>query len=218
MSALLQTTTAVITDTEEKKSKNIRILFDSGSQKSYISERTANELNLKPVSSQNLIIKTFGNTSNKSVETREYTICLKGINGGSFYLNAFSVPFICSTLRKQNVELAKKQYPIINKFKFSDVKCNDEIDILIGADFYWSFVSNDMIRCGDTGLVATDTKLGCVLSGPIESPASNEASVNFTHAMKISISFNEDNRLNDQVERFWDLDAIGIKNDEKSVS
>ena len=42
-----------------------------------------------------------------------------------------------------------------------------EVDLLIGSDFYWDFVSGEMRR-GDKGPVAAKTTLGWILSGPTE--------------------------------------------------
>ena len=39
------------------------------------------------------------------------------------------------------------------------------MDMLIGSDFYWEFVTGEII-CGQSGLVAVRTILGWVLSGP----------------------------------------------------
>ena len=45
---LLQTVTAVVSNTENShKKQNERILFDKGSQKSFINQSLRNELNLK---------------------------------------------------------------------------------------------------------------------------------------------------------------------------
>ena len=41
------------------KTENIRIIFDSGSQKTYIHERIKRSLNLKAVGKDRLLIKTF---------------------------------------------------------------------------------------------------------------------------------------------------------------
>ena len=41
--------------------KNLRILFDSDSHTTFISEKECNQLNLKTVSKQNISVKSFGN-------------------------------------------------------------------------------------------------------------------------------------------------------------
>ena len=41
-----------------------------------------------------------------------------------------------------------------------------DVDILIGADHYWTLVDNKSIK-SSTGLVGTQTKLGYIFSGPV---------------------------------------------------
>lgn len=64
---LLQTARALITSNKAKCSANLRLLFDSGSQLSYISPRAQKLLNLSTVDSKDILIKTFG--GNQSVNT-----------------------------------------------------------------------------------------------------------------------------------------------------
>ena len=41
-----------------------------------------------------------------------------------------------------------------------------QIDILIGSDYYYDFISGEVVR-GETGPVAVGSKLGWLLSGPV---------------------------------------------------
>ena len=43
-----------------------------------------------------------------------------------------------------------------------------EVDVLIGSNFYWSFVTGDVVKSSE-GPVAVDSKLGWFLSRPIDS-------------------------------------------------
>lgn len=42
----------------------------------------------------------------------------------------------------------------------------ESIDVLIGSDYYWDFVSGDSIK-GDQGPTAVNSKFGWLLSGPM---------------------------------------------------
>ena len=59
-----------------------------------------------------------------------------------------------------------------------------EIDLLIGSDVYWDVVAGEIVR-GARGPVAINTRLGWVLSGPVQ--MSDVTSVNFTssHTLRI---------------------------------
>ena len=89
------------------------------------------------------------------------------------------------------------------------------VDILIGADFYWSFVSNKMF-IGDLGPVALDTSLGWVLSGKMQ--GSETVSTNIIQTTVMSTAVDEgDKKLDELIQKFWKLDSIGVTNDEDNV-
>ena len=91
-----------------------------------------------------------------------------------------------------------------------------EVDMLIGADVYWSLVTGKVIR-GEGGPTAIQTKIGWLLSGPVEQ---QEVSVNLcsscTHTLKIG-SYPAEPNLDDHLSQFWDLESLGIARDEPSV-
>ena len=60
-----------------------------------------------------------------------------------------------------------------------DCEGEADIDILVGADQYWNFVTGRLIR-GDSGPMVIHTKLGWVLSGLVHYQAPSSATVNLT--------------------------------------
>ena len=66
-SVLLQTATATVSNPNSLKSLQARVIFDSGSQRSYISSRVWNALELLSLHSENLVIKTSGSDSDRPV-------------------------------------------------------------------------------------------------------------------------------------------------------
>ena len=69
---LLQTASAIISDTAEKKSCQIKILLDTGSQRTYLSEGIVKKLNLQPYSSREMTVRGFGDVEGKSSIFNEY--------------------------------------------------------------------------------------------------------------------------------------------------
>ena len=61
-----------------------------------------------------------------------------------------------------------------------------EIDVMLGADYYWTVVQNHVVLGELHGPVAIRTRLGYVLSGPINVACSDQcpSSVNMSHVMK----------------------------------
>ena len=107
------------------------------------------------------------------------------------------------------MELAKGEYPHLKGLWFSDVCMGTgelEIDILVGADYLWSFQKDCTIRGGLNEPVAVETELGWVLSGPMKSQSSGPETV------QINLVNTEDKEsLDVDVNRLWDLEVIGIK-------
>ena len=79
---------------------NVRLLFDSGSQRSYISDRLRNRLRLPTVKTEKLLIKTFGDDSEQLRECDTVQFAVKGLNDDlMLYINAHTVPLICSPIQ-----------------------------------------------------------------------------------------------------------------------
>ena len=94
---LLQTATAPVCNPKRpEKIVSARILFDSGSQKTYISKRLKDALGLSPLKSDRLIIKTFG-TAGEMVKTcEEVQVSVQGNRDLNLYLTAHCVPITCA--------------------------------------------------------------------------------------------------------------------------
>ena len=69
-------------------------------------------------------------------------------------------------------------------------------------------------------MVAINTMFGWCLTGPFKNKnninESNVRLVSSTHVMRVACENNEDQIL-DNLNKFWNLDSIGIKDNEQSV-
>ena len=162
----LQTARAVIYNpVKQKRTVAVRLLFDSGSQRSYLSERAMTLLELVPTGEQTLAIATFGATleQTKVCPIVHVGIRLKGYPNGALSLHV--VPTICEPLSCQPITASAVAYKNLLELDLADSAELDSrlpVDILIGCDHYWDLVTGR----GKDGLVAIHTKLGWVLSGP----------------------------------------------------
>ena len=98
-------------------------------------------------------------------------------------MKGYVVPMICSPLQKQAVKFAVDSYSHLKALQLADdgdLVSTPEIDILVGADFHWHIVTGNVIR-GENGLVAMETKFGCVLSGPGHDSGNNDDTSTFLH-------------------------------------
>ncbi len=207
-SVLLQTAVADVTNPRSKKSVEARLIFDSGSQRSYI----RNVLDLPTIETENSIIKTFGSRDEKPKTCEYVNFALSKPSGGiHLYVNAFSVETICSPISRQNIGVAKSSYdhiPLLELADSRDGNVNMPIYILIGSDYYRQFVTGETRRGSSGGPVAIRTYLGWVLSGPVhapsKSPVGSSVCLNNTHVLRLDIA------LRKEVSKFWETESIGI--------
>jgi hypothetical protein len=183
-------------------------------------------LGVQPVNKQSLLVKTFGNDSPKLMSCDLVQVSIAATDGLEMYVNTFSVTVICSPISNQVVEVAVEKYPHLNGSDLADnnsPSSDVDINILIGADFYWNFVSNESRRSEGRGPVALSTRLGWVLSGPIDNLSEESSSTtNFaaTHVLRIDATPVKDNlnpNMTEQLKKFWELESIGIRGYENSV-
>ena len=224
-SVMLQTVTVTVSDRKERKSVRCNLIFDGGSQQTYISQRLVRMLALSEIDVGELNINSFGEATGKQTQVKEYELCIQ--NGtGTFYLKACGIPTICAPLH-QRIDLVKEKF---NEFKavLPVNECGEmndgTIDILIGADYYWSLMTEDIVRL-DERLVAIRSKFGYILSGPIEvkeKRMNNPHSSLCVHVMGVTTEpvtdVDEDTLLESKVNKLWDLDTIGISPEEDSAS
>jgi hypothetical protein len=92
-----------------------------------------------------------------------------------------------------------------------DQRC---INVLIGSDHYWDFITGEVIQ-GENGPLAIASKFGWVLSGPSDTPAgSNDIEVTNNLVISGGSEFDYSNETQDEImhelKRFWGVEAIGI--------
>lgn len=115
------------------------------------------------------------------------------------------VPTICNPICSQTIEAAVKKYPHLQAFSMTEksYSFNEiEVDVLLGADYYWNFVTNIRRRGDSPGPVAIWTKLGWVLSGPVITSNSNYPDHTTVNLSSTHVYVP---KLNDELAKFWDL-------------
>ena len=220
---LLQTArTFVCKVNNPKDTREVRVIFDCGSQRSYITDELKNYLMLDPVCTETMLIKTFGaeNCSRQVRDVVELEVALQ--TEGSMRMSFLSVPSICEPISGQAVTYAIGSYKELESLKFSDYSQGDgdvEVDILVGLDQYWKLVTGEVVHCLN-GPTAVYTRLGWVLSGPVQGSPSGTSSVNLitTHSLWVDAYQQQtESALEGQLKMFWDLESLGIRRDEPSV-
>eukprot|EP00731_Ephydatia_muelleri_P024188 Em0016g459a len=222
---LLQTARVLVYNPDRARPVMVtRAILDSGSQRSYISHKLREALSLKTEQNKNLLIKTFGSETEKIQTCDVVKVTMKLKDGKETTVVLLEVPMICEPLTGQHVTYAAEQNSYLSGLELADPTQPDdhilEINILLGADLYWSFVTNKIKRSSGNGPTALFTKFGWVLSGPISgshSEISSASSLLVTHTLNAAVSTRtEESELEKQVKLFWEVETLGVKDEESS--
>ncbi|CAH0721448.1 unnamed protein product, partial [Brenthis ino] len=215
---LLQTCLVKVSDLSDKpKEKTCRLLLDSGSQRSYITSSIANYLNLPTIENVDLSIFTFGTKSPQYIKSRVVNFIIKTRIGVKRSIYANVVPHNTNSVQAPVFNNSAKllQNSRLNKLILADDgSYGDKIDILIGNDYYHTFISNEKL-CISYNLFLVSSDFGWVWSGRVnETNTVDQLSV-LTYFQSAGIY---DSKLHkpdlplktDDVKRLWDLESIGI--------
>ena len=210
----LQTALISIKNPKNNKTRQIRALFDSGAQQTYLNKNVADILGLEKLDSKEFHVSTFGSTDTKLTVSNlvEFEIHK---NQYQTKLNAYTVPHICNTLEGISLSnAAVSEFTSLNLADPSILSQNDfDIDLLIGSDLYWDFICHDNI-CTNSGPVAIKSVFGYILSGPVvDSTKSNMAHVYNACSRNSFINnypIRDEQYLDTLVKNLWELEAIGI--------
>ena len=157
------------TNEETKTSTKVRILFDNGSQRSYVTEQVCSRLRLKPIHTERLQVNTFGGERFKIKQCKMVKFDIhKPRSTERVSLTALSYPMICSTLPSV---AEVDNYAHLSGLELADCSGgtdSDAIDVLVGSDYYWKFVTGETLQ-GTDGPVAVRSTLGLILSGSTDS-------------------------------------------------
>ena len=163
---LLKTAVAPIWYEHENVMANI--LLDEGAQRSFISENLARMLGIKATGSVTTSISGFGGGDKRIQRLQQASVWLQTEDKRKMKIDVLIVPKIATPLNirfRSNINKLsymqglKLAHPVSNEERFN-------ISMLIGADFYWSIIQDEIIR--GEGPTAVKSKLGYLISGPLE--------------------------------------------------
>lgn len=181
------------------------VMFDLGADTTYVSQGFVKRIKPKWVTSMYTSYSAFGNKKSQgSKERNVYDVSLIDRQGSNHSMFAVDVMSICPPLRRQRVPDDVLQS--LTHLQLADDYGHDRnltLDILVGVDNYWRFVSIDnVVKFED--LVAHESVFGWILSGSCLK--TNEDVV--SHQL---LCINSANHVNDsELHNFWNLESVGI--------
>ncbi|KAL9985156.1 hypothetical protein ACROYT_G007526 [Oculina patagonica] len=208
---ILQTVPAILCGSNGC-SKVVRCFFDPGSQTSFARQSVIDELGLDGKSVK-IAVSGFGGEATKSTLRKRIALTVAPIDksGQPQCIEALTTPVICRPA--EAVDIHPSRWSHLRNIVFPEefLREEQEIDVLIGLDFYYSFVTRDIVRGGSSEPVAVRTTLGWVFCGP-----TGGHDQECTVSMNVQISVEE--QLNETLQKFWDLESIGVRPAESSIS
>ena len=122
------------------------ILFDSGSQRSYMTESLKHRLKLVAVKKEKLHLNTFRDDRFKSRECEVVRVKItKPSMNETIVIDVLSFPTICTPLPPM---IKVDPYPCLRELELADDSRDkpSAIDVLIGSDYYWTIVTGEVMR------------------------------------------------------------------------
>jgi len=226
---VMQTARAKVKSGSTHDEKDVRILFDSGSNRTYISEDTAKSLKLKYDGEREIRLLTFGSDRSKVVKTRETTVKLKLKDGSYISMCVSVVPIITGSSERKPVSL-------YNNARFKEIAKDliladtiptrsekGPIDLLIGNDYYLDIVQSERIVI-QPGVYLLNSKLGWIVTGRScdESLENEDVSMLILSPGNMvgeNAAFSEADKSIPRkpcVEDFWNVESIGVKDSDEN--
>ena len=189
-----------------------KIFLDEGAQRTLVTSRLAKQLNLRPIFREKLKLSGFQSSSD-GVKPQLYDVTSLSIvdrEGQSVEIEAIILEHIANPLQNPH-RVAVSQLPHVRGLPLAHPTTYAEplfsIDILVGADHFWSIVTDKVVK-GD-GPTAVSSRLGYLLSGPFKvkmlpSSIENVATIQVTTIEQFDL------------ERFWLVEHLGIQPPQES--
>ena len=90
--------------------KRLKVIFDSGSEKSFLSQRAYSCLQLPTVCTKNLKINTFGNENSQKSLAKKVRFQANTAENKSIETKAYVTSLICLPIKYQPVKSVKKTF------------------------------------------------------------------------------------------------------------
>ncbi|XP_069355819.1 uncharacterized protein [Maniola hyperantus] len=174
-----------------------RILLDNGSTTNFVTKDFCRKLNLNTVSAKYKVTginnQALCGTESCSVTFESYIGCFRtGID-------CIVLPIITTPQPSTNIKLQDLQIPSGICLADPSFHIPSTIDILVGADIFWSVIGTNRICLGKNKPTLFETQLGWIVSGTVRTNSKNDNICMLSSNLDFDLS------------RFWELDSISSK-------
>lgn len=212
---VLQTAIVEVYKKSGRKDK-LRVLLDTGSQRSYITAEAAQRLNLDILEDSQLLIYTFGSLTPKELNSPVAEIKIKGPTT-PIRMKVNITPHITEDIDTPDVTLCKKLPSKILARLGDDGSLGKRIDALIGNDYYYTFLLSEKLKINEH-LYLVNSIFGWIWSG-MQREHKNEDIQVITYIQKETpmMPFPDLPLKDVTVPKLWDIETIGIRDCPKAT-
>jgi len=219
---LLQTAIVPVRSTDGKNLINARVLLDSASQRTFMTTKLAQQLNLSCEYKEHLSVATFGAEKTRSVDTYVVHCQVQSKDGSYLSLSANVLKQITTCIQRNPLSQEDLEFlrlipsnQLADKFPIEAELAT--VDILIGSDYFWSIIDNHRLVL-PSGMFVLSSKFGYIVTGKYNSDCSTEESSVYhalivsTGVKPVSCCVTDTRGVNKpSLKNLWSLEAIGIK-------
>ncbi|XP_063427242.1 uncharacterized protein LOC134710774 [Mytilus trossulus] len=140
--------TAVAPVWSDHSCRDTHILFDEGAQRSFVTEDLARKLNLHSEGTEILQLSSFGYRNKTVRHLDKSTVFVETVAGQKIPIHVLIVPMIAVPLQN-NIRHINRGLNYLRGLKLAHPVTQEEsfeISLLIGADYYWDLVEDEVIR------------------------------------------------------------------------
>lgn len=211
--------------------ENAQIFFDIGAQRSFITNKMVEKLQLPSDVDEELLIFTFGTEKAQWQKSKHVLFEVLLRDGTTISMEANSVPHLTNSqariaLSAEDQDFIKKSLPV--SFFGDEVpfeKLLFKPDVIIGQDYFWEFILDAPKTKLPSGLFIIPSKLGLLLGGKqfvdstnnsdtggfsMQIMAMTNQSVPAINQFYCSDSVSSNSITGPNLEDFWQLESIGI--------
>ena len=184
-----------------------RLVFDSGSQRTFVSRSLVRKIGAEYLGTKRVSYAAFGG-SRSDDDRAVYMLKVSSANQSRPTTHSFpaiQVPVICPPLSRPCISSDRLQglagFELADHFLEGDQL---SVDILCGLDVFWTLVKPGAVRVSD-GLAVLESVFGWVLSGVVD-PGVVPGEADPVCSQLLTLSDLHESTIRS----FWELEAIGI--------
>ena len=169
------------------------------------------------ICAENLKINTFGNENSQNSLGRKVRFQLKTAENKSIATKVYVTPLICFPVKNQPLNLRKKHFEKYNVNFADHGHLGDEIDLLTGIDYYWTFMTEKVQQLHEfCNLLMLESVFGWILCGWLNAGdnGNHVVNTNVTHVLRVFAKDKYNCKID--VYKFRNLETLRISEKESS--